>query len=265
MDYNRTFVVKALEIDRQLRDTLERSKDETIRITTMTVGVYLKEKHVDLELLQSETMNATKDIIKEFMQLFLPNISCKTSKNFNNSVVLKINKQAIKVFKNGSLHITGFKTVKDTIEVCDIVSTFLELVHGGSGGSGTYQICSFDIQLINVCFQMHMENKRKLNLMKVYEALRSHCQYYISFDTDRYAGVVLTCPQYKIMTFESGNIIITAVKTASQIEEAFLYIHTFFETHLRECVVDIADKAVNAGNASDQKNDRHHQRYMILK
>lgn len=248
MDFNKDIREDAEAFDRSLQATmkeLDTAYNVCLHVSTMTLGVYLGE-NIDLQMFLRELDSPSTDLIKEFTTLFMQNIKRDTRKrDFNNSIILKIQgktmklQQAVKVFQNGSLHITGFKTVTEAIELSEVFSTFMELVSGGTGANNTYSIKSYEVQLINVCFQHPcVAANQKINLTSYHKNLSTYTSYYTSLDTDRYAGVVLKSPFFTIMTFESGSIIITAINTAEKLKEAFLLIYNFFKNCAVYFVVD---------------------------
>lgn len=207
-------------------------------ISTMTIAVSL-DKDINLDKLK---IRINDPDIKDFISNVYgvqDGLSLKTKgAHFNNSLVFKTktNKkltQAIKVFCNGSLHITGFKNVQDALDAADVFSTLIEIAEGGTGISNMYNVIEFKIQLINLYYVIPQitPKKQRIQLSVFHETLSEYSTFYTSYNNDHYAGVLLKSPTFTIMAFESGNIIISSVTTAQEIAVAFKYITEFISQY----------------------------------
>lgn len=246
MDPNRQLIEESVAFMGSLNRVIQEDLYGVPQITTITVGIKLEHglDHIELDKVTQAITNPPQDI-KNFMDQVLggPLHRDVSKRNFNNSVIIKMPKtqdrkqQAIKVFCNGSLHITGFKHVKDAIEVGDVFTTLMELIHGGRGIDGMFKMVSFDVQLINACFKHpSVTANHVINLEAFYQQLRKHINYYSTFNTDRYAGVIIKAPDFNVLVFESGSIILTSIKTPDQLKEAFVFIDGFLCKYHREFV-----------------------------
>jgi TATA-box binding protein (TBP) (component of TFIID and TFIIIB) len=208
------------------------------RITTITIGVYMNDG-VDLEKLVEEVEHPTNELICSLLtEVMGPMKRSGAKRGFSNCVVFKIPgegklQQAVKVFCNGSIHVTGYKSILKAFEVCEIFAVLFDLIEGGNGIDERYVIKKLDVQLVNICFVHPLVLKgMKINLHKLYDIIKKLNQYYVTFDTDRYAGVVIKAPKYTVMVFESGSIIITSVTKFADIREAYFYIDDIFIKHI---------------------------------
>ena len=262
-DFNRDIHKKAAEADDDLASGLS---GLPLRITTITVGVYMNDG-INLDRLVEEIEDPENIVLKAFIAEIMGPMKRSGKRNFNNSVVFKLPdgklQQAVKIFCNGSLHITGYKSVKRALEISDMFSTLFELVQGGSGIEGRYVISRFDIQLVNLCCVHPMvkadQGIRKINLQSFHKILKKYSDFYVTFDTDRYAGVVMKAPRFTIMVFESGSIIVTSVRKGVDIRDAYAYIDAIFQQHIHEFMGNVED----AGN--DCNDDKAVKHYTLLK
>jgi TATA-box binding protein (TBP) (component of TFIID and TFIIIB) len=214
-------------------------------ISTMTIAIVL-DKSINLENLKSRMKDPDiKDFIKQVYGVE-DGLQLKTKGlHFNNSLVFRTAKQkklsqAIKVFCNGSLHITGYKNVKDALDAADIFSTLIELCEGGNGISDMYNIMDFSIQLINAYYIISQiqHKKEKILLSTFHTLLKEYTEYYTSYNNDHYAGVVLKSPSFTIMVFESGNIILSSITTPKDMEDAYNYISEFISTNYKSFITE---------------------------
>lgn len=162
-----------------------------------------------------------------------------TRKSFNNCVVFKYQgSQAVKVFCNGNLHITGVKSLMDAMDIGEIFTTLLELVYDGTGVDDVFKVVRFDVQLVNFCYKFkEIAPKDVLCLGALLKALRKHTPFYVSHNSEHHAGVILKAPSFTVIIFESGNIILSSLKTAEQLKEAHSFILDFMAAHLEACCV----------------------------
>jgi len=236
---------KAQAFTQELATTLE-SLPQKPMISTMTIAFTLDEP-INLEQLASQFPTQP---IKDFIMAVLQSTDALTmktkGKNFNNSLVFKYNfpynpkptsVKAVKVFCNGSLHITGFKSALKALEAADIFTTLLELIAGGTGISDMYNITDFTIQLINAYYKIpQVPDKSQVDMDKYYTLLSKYTEFFTSYNSDHYAGIMLKTPEFSVMTFASGSIIISAITTPQQLEKAVTYISAFTDKHIYECI-----------------------------
>lgn len=176
----------------------------------------------------------------------------ESSKNFFNQLTLEVRpceekKINIKLFKNGSVQMTGCKSIEDInsalerlIKKISIVKAKIEenkiiekkFVEDAKGIS----ITDFKIDMINSNFQLsYMVNREAL--YKILVEKQIEC---------RYEPCIHACVNIKykpdedkekkvsIFVFQSGNIIITGAKNHVHILRAYKYINTILAEHKTE-------------------------------
>lgn len=138
---------------------------------------------------------------------------------FFNQVTLRHGTKSIKLFNNGSMHITGCTSPTEFIEVSSAVCALMEYTAGIEGEDGPVSVQDFDIQMIN----MNFGAGRTLYL----QALRDTCVSQglsASYDPDTYPGLNVKLPigerRVTVLLFKSGRVIVTGAKTAAELEEA---------------------------------------------
>ena len=255
---------KAEEFNKSMRVSLEKMQNVP-KVSTMTIGVVLAGESINLERLATE-FGCPK--IQDFVADIGTVITMKNKgKNFSNSIVFKFGvgekKQAVKVFCNGSLHLTGFKKVDDALEVAEIFATLLELVDGGNGISDMYNVKDFNIQLINAYFQMPQvcTKTERIAMDRYYKELIEYSNFYTSYDSDHYAGVILKAPTFTVMTFDSGSIIITSINSSAQLEEAYTYITGFLIGNVEKFKIP----KIDIDKKRKRKVEFEYGKYIVLK
>ncbi len=206
------------------------------------------------------------------------NIVISTRKQFNNSIIFKCNniptdedgyvldKQAVKVFCNGSLHITGVKNINDALYLAEVFVTMIELMYGGDGRSSMFKIIGFEVQLINFYFKLPgmMDDKDSiLVLVEVMKKLRQTTDYSVTYNNERHAGVIVRSPTFSLLIFDTGNVIICSIKDPIELTEAKEFIQTK--------IFSLTDDCMNKRNCSvykkheKDKNNFDYAKYLVLK
>lgn len=254
---------KVAAFENDMKGVLEKCRLPTI--STMTVSV---------ELDDSISISHVKERFDEaFVQDFLLKvfhvqgavILKKDGVNFNNSIVFKLPsrgentkgkklQQAIKVFCNGNLHITGFKTLSDVIDIAEIFATMFELIDGGDGVSDVYTIKDFNVQLINAYYSTQVPEGKMIALDILYPLMQEYSSYYTSYNNDHYAGVIIKSPDFTVMVFQSGNVILSSLTSATQLQQAFEFMQGFFDKHSDTCC--ISSLSVCVSSTSTQRGEK---------
>jgi TATA-box binding protein (TBP) (component of TFIID and TFIIIB) len=251
--------------------------DVDIKLTTMTVMVLVNcDYEIDLKTIGDRFSD--EDIQKFIFDVHgYPNavVMKQRGKNFNNSVVFSIPSQeskhvhqAVKVFCNGNLHITGYKTLNDVFNIAEIFITMLELMLHGNGISEWFKIEDYNIQLINFCFQLKIPPNVVLHLQKLHEICVKKCEYFCSYNSDHYSGIIMKANDFSVLIFESGSIIITSITNSIELKNAFAFTYAFFNKHKEDVYTDdIGGKQDAKVKKRAKKGDteRDFGRYAILK
>jgi TATA-box binding protein (TBP) (component of TFIID and TFIIIB) len=188
--------------------------------------------------------NKTKKITHFFNQISVIVKIDNDDKNVNDC--RKIN---VKLFKNGSLQLSGCKLVSD------INIVFNKLIHRLTTGDiefvenkNAIRIYDFKIDMINSNYKIVFNINRK----KLYEILLNNnitCTYepciracvsvkYLVNDTDN--------KPISIFIFEKGNIIITGSKNAHHIISSFNYINTLLTKYQNQIKIISLDEQIAA-------------------
>jgi TATA-box binding protein (TBP) (component of TFIID and TFIIIB) len=195
------------------------------KISTMTIMLYTHgcDEHINLLTI--------KDALHDIETPIILNPKSK----FHNALVFNVGNQSVKLFCNGNIHITGVKQLYDAQHIGDMFMTILGIVYGKLGH---FSVVRYDIQLINVGINLHIGVDTVLNLSVLIMCLKERGSFYTSYNTERHSGVIVKAPTFSVLIFESGNVIITSVKSVEQIEAAHKYIKTNVVPHLERCVID---------------------------
>lgn len=266
-----------------------RRLNETIQsipavISTMTISIQLNIDIIDNRLDLSRVLREiTCDKIKDFLNEIAGcedaiYTSCK--KSFHNSIIFKTNgvptetdgvstkilkKQSIKLFCNGNIHITGVKDVRDALYLADVFITILEIAYGGNGMGNMFPMQKYDIQLINFYFDIPsmLKDEYVLDLNKVLDELTKNICYYVSYNTERHAGIIVKALDFTIMIFESGSVLISSIKTLEQLEKAKDFIHSNIYQLVDTCCVKKVE--IIPMKKTKGTNDFDYSKYIVLK
>lgn len=140
---------------------------------------------------------------------------------FFNQITMHHGTKSIKVFKNGSMHVTGCSNPLQFVDVATEVCALMGDVAGieANDGSGTIRVTRFDVQMINLNFAAG----RHLFLQDLRDDFAARgCV--ASYDADTYPGLNVKLPiggrWVTALIFRSGKVIITGAKTAVELSEA---------------------------------------------
>ena len=239
-------------------------------ISTITVNVNLSDT-VNLQNIKDRFFDST---VQEYVTSVMEGLEFhpENKKNFNNSLVFKLkssddkkHRKAIKVFCNGSLHITGYNDIATSMYMADVFRTFLEIVEGGTGFQDWYTISGYQIQTINICYNLGIGPSKNINLRKLADILRSKCSYYVSFNTDLYVGLVIKAPHLQVLIFESGSIILTCVKNAEEINEGFRFSYEMLQSVQSDILVEKILHQKSKKKRCREDDEFDYSKYLILK
>ncbi len=162
-------------------------------------------------------------------------------KNFLNCIIFKYNpnnrlknNKAIKLFSNGSLHITGAKSGDDAKDIIDKVTRVLTCILAAKTPI-IHKEQSFDVQMINTNFSVD----RAINLTALQSVLKSKYNT-TAFTKDKYPGLKFKSTssenkkKFTTIVFVTGNIIITGARCADAIYDAYEFITNVVENNLGE-------------------------------
>lgn len=245
------------------------------QVSTITISIKV-DKEFNLDKIILEFENST---IKNFIYAVTGNkqsIEISNKKQFNNSIIFKCNnipteedghildKQAVKVFCNGSLHITGVKNIKDALYLAEIFTTMIELVYGGDGISDMFRVVGFEIQLVNLYFRLPgIVDGKVLTLVEVLKYLRKNTEYAVSYNNERHAGIIIRSPTFSLLIFDTGNVIICSIKEVSQLMEAKEFIKEKLFVLPEKLKIDKENISRKRQKMSDTEFD--YSKYLVLK
>lgn len=249
------------------------NKPEEITISTMTVTCKLDTEFIVENIAKYIDLNHT-DIIfvkhgRDINRSLIPVKSSaqkkkKTKKFFYNQVTLKVKTKKdniinVKLFINGSIQMTGCKTMEGIYEALDKIFTCLQVEKGIVNyktkkieekpfvtqikNIDLEKIKDFKIDMINSNFNIgfHIDRDKLYNLM-VLEGVN------VTFDPLNHAGVIIRYEHIdksiSVFVFESGSIVITGVFNCQQIKEAYDYINKYLLSNYH--IIHKNDKLTNS-------------------
>ena len=252
-----------------------------VKVATMCSSCFLGtklnldniEKYLNLNESDILTVKRTKDSVRSLIELKKPSKRAKANlkksengagNNFYNSITLIVRvtdgpttninlepKINIKLFKNGSLQMSGCKTIKDVNIVLGKVLTRLRQVKGkleeGIIKEITFVeeldklgIYNFKIDMIYCNYRISIQIDRE----KLHELLKKKKVKCIYEPCSRACVIIKYTPdienvdnkEVSIFIFKKGNIIITGARSKGQVIESYNYINNILITHSDEII-----------------------------
>jgi TATA-box binding protein (TBP) (component of TFIID and TFIIIB) len=243
-----------------------------VAITTMTVQAMLPDSTFSLAMLQERFSDPT---IKSYVESLLKvPVTIKKNGAFHNCIILSYEenkaKRAVKVFSNGTLHITGLKTSGESLNVAETFCTVLSKINDKK-----YTVQDLSVQLINSYFKFVSLNHIALD--KLYELLLSETQHLCRYNKENHAGIIIcmlmdpaqgkhTCRKVSVIVFESGNILINAFVTAGELQIAYDFITEFIAKHIEQVRNTEATVAPTMKKTRKKRDDAFdYGKYIVLK
>jgi TATA-box binding protein (TBP) (component of TFIID and TFIIIB) len=236
-----------------------KNKPDDVIISTMTITCKVDTefivanigKYVDLNHTSILTVKYGKDVNRTLIPKKLTNQKKKKiKKHFYNQATLKIKTKKdkiinIKLFINGSIQMTGCKSIEGAYEALDKLFTELKVEKAifdhkehkindipfitKPENTNLEKISDFKIAMINSNFNVGFKVDRdKLYNIMVLEGV--DC----TFDPLNHAGIIIRYAHpdkvISIFVFESGSVVITGVRNCQQIQQAYDYINKYLLT-----------------------------------
>lgn len=242
MDYN-CFIAKYPKM-REL-DPMELPEDLMISTMTLVCKIPVKfnvvgiAKYLTLsdDFIQTITCGNNREIHRTLNIATRKKLKSKKKRNFYNQVTMIIKcvnvvDVNIKIFKNGSIQMTGCKKISPVIWVLDKLFGMLREKLDEYAEPYVFltisELFKFKIAMINSNFNIGF----KINRDKLYYLLADD-KYDCEYDPSRHAGVKLRYNLHgatknpSIFIFGKGSIIITGARTYAQIMECYKFINVY--------------------------------------
>ena len=229
-------------------------------ITTMTVLMKpTTPTQVDLSDLETQFNTPTTKALVSEITGDPKDINLKPTV-FHNSLIFKCRaKEAVKLFTNGNMHVTGVQDLTDAVALADVLSNLTNQICDtqpyGSSPEFTYEV-----QMINLCYQIpSLQTPQKLDLSKLLTLLTSNTPYSAFYNTERHAGIILRAPTFTLLIFQSGKIILSSIQNSTQLEDAKIFIQNSVNELAEQCVVTEAQPLWS------KKRKFDYSQYLVLK
>jgi TATA-box binding protein (TBP) (component of TFIID and TFIIIB) len=244
----------ALADIRRIDEALQHcARPSTFSISTMNIMVCLSISEVSLakvkRLFEDEETKALAD------GCFRTSVTLQTDHEFNNCLIVKYHDGetngrkkrtiAIKLFVNGTLQVSGCRTVDEALMNGQLMCRFLEGISDAE--TGCYTVVDFDVHMINCNFGLGAG--RCLNLPRLHAAIQRQYKLFQRYDSANHAGLIITLmsnvspnSSVTLMVFANANIIITGFKYWSELVQSYRTImrildecHSQVIMHTAEC------------------------------
>jgi TATA-box binding protein (TBP) (component of TFIID and TFIIIB) len=255
---------------------------ENVEISTMSLRCYfgtpfLRKNIFKYIILDDENIIAVKSpdgmrCIKGFETRF-KSTKTQSDKNFHNqnTIIVKVRKEKyanIKLFKNGSIQMTGCKYLSDgNIVINKLIKKLYESVYVQNSTNpemldeikfvkdvSKLSVNQFQIDLINSDFAMNYLNKKEslFELLKSYNILcrlfEKHSCVNVKYKVQNYSNKK-NAPSHtyvSIFVFQTGKIIITGAKTPEHVKNAYRFIVKFMNTHKHKIIKNDLNTILNS-------------------
>jgi TATA-box binding protein (TBP) (component of TFIID and TFIIIB) len=220
-----------------------------LSISTMTVNVTLSQgvslQHLACAHALAERCEAGLDVTG--VEVRVPDPAVRRA--FNNAIIVKYalpdgsGGRSIKVFENGSLHITGCVTAAESLRVARAFAVVLDdLVPVSASADAVRTVKGFQVQMIN----SNCELSKGVVLPRLVEVLHRSGHALCEYDRSKHPGVIIqfrndtTGHFVTIIAFASGAVIITGVHEAQELRDAFAWLMAFLDEHAASVMIDKA-------------------------
>lgn len=261
--------MKSIEAAHSFMKVLLAATPQNVTLSTMTIVVTLN-RAVSLtkvkDGLHLQSMFFTEVIgSPNYVILRKPS----NGKCFNNCLIfdIEVPRLTMKVFCNGTLHITGVKSTASAYEISEIFVTLFELIYEGSGLTNMFMITKMEVELMNHHYKLPlMVNEMVIDLELLRTRLTEKSKYYVSYNSEHHAGVIIKAPNFTIIIFESGNIIFTSIKFPAQLQEAFGFVDEFMSAEIAKLLVPKLPAMKKAKRGRPVKeNGFDYGKYLVLR
>ena len=250
------------------------------RITTMTVQVTITQ-HVSLKKLNANFANPevtayaasafpstlvmktgkSQDVTRaSFYNCIIftyRNISCSDKRSVSHdSDKHKASNPAIKVFSNGTLHITGLKTITEVLAVSELFCRIFDIVSDDASAPFTvedFSVEDFRVQLVNSHFKI--PSLPHISLDTLHRHLLTETQHLCRYNRENHAGLIIRMDldtpganvlrHISVIIFESGNVLISAFTHSSELIRAYEFVTGFLKKHFKSISSTIDAKDPN--------------------
>ncbi len=214
-----------------------------LHIATLTLTVTIRMTIKDLYAINTHDLQTFAKNFEEGQYQKIQLTGCDDLKEtrFHNCRILKFQKNGRKnvmIFRNGSLQITGCKTVAEAIDISRLVCTSL-LQIGQIAALPTIETSMIKANLINSNFSLG----KAINLDALQASLVKNKAQHAMVSTDRqtHSAVNIAATMkdgviVKIFVFCRGNVVITGVKNPAHLNEAYDAICSFIDKHFNDIV-----------------------------
>jgi TATA-box binding protein (TBP) (component of TFIID and TFIIIB) len=215
-------------------------------ITTITCCFYLSQAPQSVTNIVERVMKPDNSLLQSLIDdvfgghdMFYPKPDKST---FHNCTIFMLHDQdqrhrvAIKCFTNGTLHITGVKSLQRAYDIAEMFCSLIEVIEGGCGVGEWYSIQDSSIQMINMHVSLSLEEGQLLNLDMTHDVFSKTNVCMVSYNNERHSGVIVkfltedaVC--VSILIFDSGNILLCGVKSCNDFIETCRFIMRIVEQY----------------------------------
>lgn len=230
----------ALTIDNEINIALEQIQDreqelclefvKPFRLNTMTVSLQMECFH--FQNFENYHTNYTDSIW---------DTNC--SPKFYNCIFLKKRgeKVSVKVFRNGTIHLTGIQRLVNAIDYGNQLGQLLQPF-----SSSQQRVKSLDVQLMNGAFKLSLPDNKSICLQTAYAILSSSTstikhhnediKFDCSFNNDHHSALKLKFKMIEVKVtaslFGSGSVLIQSFRAPVQLLLVHSFLMSFFQTNL---------------------------------
>lgn len=211
-------------------------------VSTMTTVIKLSVDSIDLEAVEEFVREERPTHMGMPLTTARPGkkrrgAGAESADTFHNQLTVRVvdefGKKAVKVFVNGVLHITGPKSVKDSVAIAHTICTVLEriAIFDDDVGEEEGRIVVEDMKICMI--NTNFSTGEKLRLMEVKRRLLDlgkECSY----DPEGYPAVSFRHERVSVFVFATGKVIITGGKSFEDVAVGYRFVTSFLDQHVHD-------------------------------
>lgn len=143
---------------------------------------------------------------------------------------LKNKNISVKIFKNGSLHITGITVPDEAVIITECFGNYIQKYKNTSDDEDDLSILSYNLIMIQSTFDIGVT----IDLPKLHEIWNVDESYTINNDKHSAIQIKNKKDKTSIFIFSTGKILITGCKNSEQLQTAYTSVCCFFEKNINE-------------------------------
>lgn len=181
----------------------------------------------------------------------------------------KDNNKAVKLFVNGSLHITGSTSLGFAVTLGEFFATLTGIALRGDHLA--FQVGDFSIQMINANIQLRAAQAGRVvsvDLARMCQRIRDGTDHACRYDIERHAGMILkiqiaAARAVTAILFATGSLIITGARSGTELEQITVAVKVLVDANADLMSFDVAP-STRKRRRTQQEAVQDYGRFLLL-